>query len=302
MCTHPAERLRLEGRYFAELSRNARLSPLAHRLQLGRLRTNTCGVQVKELLTNMDGALLVSLSNQMALRRKLDIVANNIANLSTTGFKRESALFEEYILPVEVMDPISGETTTANLSYVRDYGTVRDLAEGHLETTGGPLDMAIEGADGFFVVSTSNGNRYTRNGHFKLDATGRIVDDVGNPLLAQGGSEITISPGDEPIVIASDGTISTRAGVIGKVDVVKFQDMQAVKKTGDNLYETEQAPQPSDDAHVRQGMLEMSNVEPVVEMVQMIDILRSYQQSAEMVQTGEDLVRRAIQKIGEIKV
>jgi flagellar basal-body rod protein FlgF len=250
----------------------------------------------------MDGALLVSLSNQMALRRKLDIVSNNLANLSTTGFKRESALFEEFILPVEVTDPISGELTTTNLSYVRDYGTIRDLAEGHLETTGGPLDMAIEGADGFFVVSTPDGPRYTRNGHFKLDATGRVVDNAGNPLLAQGGSEIAIAPGDEPVVIASDGTISTRAGVVGVVDVVKFADMQAVKKTGDNLYETDQSPEPATGANVRQGMLEKSNVQPVVEMVQMIEILRSYQQSSEMIQTGEDLVRRAIQKIGEIKV
>lgn len=249
----------------------------------------------------MDGALLVSLSNQMALRRKLDIVANNIANVSTTGFKRESALFEEFTLPVEVTDPISGKLTTENLSYVRDYGTVRDLSEGNLDTTLSPLDIGLDG-EGFLVVQTPDGPRYTRNGHFKLDATGRVVDNAGNALLAQGGSELSVTPGDEPIQIASDGTFSTRAGVLGRIDVVKFADMQAVKKTGDNLYETSQSPQPAEGTSVRQGMLEKSNVEPIVEMVQMIDVLRSYQQSSEMVQTGEDLVRKAIQKLGEIKV
>ncbi len=248
----------------------------------------------------METALIVSLSNQMVLRRKMDIIANNLANMSTTAFKRESALFEEFDSPVEVRDPDGGVRTTY-IKFVRDYGVARDLSEGQFDTTTSPLDIAIKG-DGYFIVSTPDGERYTRNGHFSLDDRGRIVTNEGYALLDEGGGELVVQPGDEPLKVAGDGTLSTRAGVLGRIGVVDFEDVTALRKMGNNLYQSDKTPIPSGNARLVQGMLERSNVEPVIEMTQMIEVMRAYQQSSEIIQTGEDMVRRAVQKLGEVKV
>lgn len=241
----------------------------------------------------MDSGLLVSLSNQMVMSRKMDIIANNLANMSTTAFKRQSPLFEEFTVPVE------GEDGTAvDVSFVRDYGVVRDLSSGNLETTGAPLDVAIEGK-GYFVVRTAGGERFTRNGHFRVDEQGRLVTTEGHPVLAE-GSEITFSREDQTVDIALDGTISSNSGVKGKLDVVTFDNEQAMKQTGDNLLETDQPPLPVEAPKVLQGMLEQSNVQPIVEMTQMIEVMRAYQNSTELTQAGEDMERRAIQKLGAV--
>lgn len=249
----------------------------------------------------MDSALIVSLSNQMVLRRKMDIIANNLANQSTTAFKREEALFEELTTPVEVRDVVDGEPRTVQVRFVRDWGVIRDLKEGQFVATEAPLDVAIKG-DGYFKIATDDGDRYTRNGHFKLDNRGRIVSNEGHPVLSDGGGEILLSPGDEPIKIAGDGTISTRAGIIGRIGVVEFENEGAMRKTGENLYETEESPIRSTDSKLVQGMLERSNVEPIIEMTQMIEVMRAYQHSSEIIQSSEDMTRRAVQKLGEVKV
>lgn len=248
----------------------------------------------------MDNALLLSLSKQMVMRRTMDIIANNLANMNTTAFKRESVLFESFTVPVESVDE-SGNTATENLTFVRDYGVVRDLIEGHLQTTASPLDIAIKG-DGFFVIGTEEGERYTRDGHFRRDPEGQIVTNDGNPLLDDSGNPIVLSTEETSIKIAEDGTVSTELGVRGKVAVVTFDNTQDMQKTGAGLYSTEQAAKPADGSTIMQGMLESSNVQPIVEMTHMIETMRAYQASSELLSTNEDMVRRAIQKLGEVKV
>ncbi len=247
----------------------------------------------------MDNALLLSLSKQMVMRRTMDIIANNLANMNTTAFKRESVLFESFTVPVESVDE-TGNTTTEDLTFVRDYGVVRDLIEGHLQTTTSPLDIAIKG-EGFFVIGTPEGERYTRDGHFRRDPAGQIVTNDGNPLLDDGGNPIVLSTEETSIKIAEDGTVSTELGVRGKVALVTFENPQDMEKTGAGLYATEQATTPADGATIMQGMLEASNVEPIVEMTQMIEVMRAYQSSSELLSTNEDMIRRAIQKLGEVK-
>ncbi|BCW88162.1 Flagellar basal-body rod protein FlgG [Alphaproteobacteria bacterium SO-S41] len=244
----------------------------------------------------VDNALLLSLSNQMVARRTMEVISNNIANMNTTGFKRESPVFEEHIVHVDVQKEIGHRKEP--LSFVRDALAVHDMSNGELTTTGNKFDVAIEG-EGYFTVSTPDGPRYTRNGKFGLDDTGRLVTTDGHPVLDDGGAEIVFSNEESEITIARDGTISSEEGVRNRLGVVSFANPQTLKTVGNSLWETDEAPIPVDGNVVAQGMLEQSNVQPVVEMVRMIETMRSYQASTELLNAGEDLTRRAVQKLGE---
>jgi flagellar basal-body rod protein FlgF len=244
----------------------------------------------------VDNTLLLSLSNQMVARRTMEVIANNIANMNTTGFKRSSPVFEEHLVNVQRTNEIG--TTRLPLSFVRDALAVNDMGNGELVTTGNQLDFAIEG-DGFFAVSTAEGERYTRNGNFGRDDTGRLVTSSGHPVLDEGGAEIVFSPEETAIRVARDGTISTELGDRGRIGVVSFANPHDMKTVGDSLWETAQTPELVTGNAIQQHMLEQSNVQPVVEMVRMVETLRSYQQSTELMNAGEELSRRAIQRLGE---
>lgn len=157
----------------------------------------------------MDNALLLSLSNQLVARRSMDVVANNIANMNTTGFKRESPVFNEYVVKVDAEGAFG--RVAQPLSFVRDTLATHDMSSGEMVTTGNQLDAAIDGS-GFFTVSTPDGDRYTRNGNFGLDDTGRLVTNSGHPVLDDGGSEIVFSPEETQISIGRDGTIDQARG------------------------------------------------------------------------------------------
>ncbi len=242
----------------------------------------------------MDNTIYVGLSYQMALRRNLDIVANNVANLNTTAFKAESALFRQF--PQNTPGAGPGQP---GLSLVQDFGVARDLSEGELTVTGNPLDVGIRGP-GFFTVEGPGGvPRYTRNGHFQLDDQGQLVTGSGYPILDPSGRPIRVGTGEQEITFATDGTISTANGVVGRLALVTFDDEQAMQRLGDGLLATDQAPVPATEAEVHQGMLERSNVKAIVEMTKMIDILRSYQSTNRLMQDYQDLQRRAVQRLGQ---
>lgn len=242
----------------------------------------------------METAVYVALSRQMGLRRQLDVIANNIANANTTAFKGEEVLFAQYLPPGRP----SGEAH--RISYAQDIGTVLDLDEGAFAATERPLDIAISGP-GYLVVQTPAGERYTRNGHLKLDDQGQLVVGDSHVVLDESGRPILLDPQDGAPVIAGDGTVSTRQGVIGKLALVRFADPGALRLSGGGLFEADQPPQPAPMARVMQGMLEGANVEPVVEMTRMIDVLRAYQTNARMMETANDLMSRAIERLGHVR-
>lgn len=242
----------------------------------------------------METAVYVALSRQMGLRRQLDVIANNIANANTTAFKGEEVLFAQYLPPGRP----GGEAH--RISYAQDIGTVLDLDEGAFAATERPLDIAISGP-GYLVVQTPAGERYTRNGHLKLDDQGQLVVGDGHVVLDESGRPILLDPQDGAPVIAGDGTVSTRQGVIGKLALVRFVDPGALRLSGGGLFEADQPPQPAPMARVMQGMLEGANVEPVVEMTRMIDVLRAYQTNARMMETANDLMSRAIERLGHVR-
>jgi flagellar basal-body rod protein FlgF len=244
----------------------------------------------------MDNSLLVGLSQQLASYRSMDVIANNLANLSTPGFKRESAKFEEYVTSVRAAEDQKGPQ---QISFVKDAGTMRDISQGNIQSTGAPLDLAIDGK-GFFVVATAQGNRYTRDGHFTLDADGHIVTSDGYALQGEGGA-ITVSPTDGDIRIAKDGTVSSvlngAVNQLGKLQLADFANESSLNKEGDNLYSTSQAIIPATGT-LQEGMLESSNVQPVVEISKMIEVMRAYEATATLTKSQEDLSREAITKLG----
>ncbi|NRG18018.1 flagellar basal-body rod protein FlgF [Rhizobiales bacterium] len=244
----------------------------------------------------MENALLIGLSRQTTLRNQLDVVANNIANINTTGYKSQSILFEEYLMPVAEASDFQGQDKT--LSYVVDYKSIYDQSQGAFTQTGNPLDIAISG-EGFFVVETEDGEAYTRNGAFHLDNTGQLVTADGKPVLGDGGP-LQFAPEDGTISIAEDGTVSTDLGEKGKLRLVRFEDPEDLDRIGENLFEGEDA-EPVLNPRLTQGTIERSNVQGVVEITRMIEITRSYQAVSKMISDGNDLSRKAIEELGTIR-
>jgi len=245
----------------------------------------------------MDNALYVGLSRQMVLRREMDIVANNIANADTTGFKVESLLQK-----TEPSEPAFTLQGPRPVKFVGEDGVARDFGQGGLRRTDAPLDVAIEG-QGFFQVNTASGPRYTRDGGFRLDDNGRLVTPAGQAVADDGGGEITLDPEKGAITIAPDGTVSQGSERVAKLGVVNFTTLSTLEKTGDNLYRntSNQQPQPVSDAKVRQGMLENSNVNPILEITRMIEVSRAYEQMSKMMDSNADLSKSAVQRMGRVQ-
>lgn len=243
----------------------------------------------------IENAQLIGLSRQMALQRQMDMVANNIANINTGGFKAEQVLYEEYKMPVARHGDFRGQDRT--LSYVQDWATVQDFSAGPMVQTDAPLDVAISG-DGFFAVQTAGGERYTRSGAFQLNNTGTLVDLAGNPVLGNAGP-IQFGPEETDIKIAADGSISSSEGAKGQLRVVEFADQQALTRQGDNLLGGG-TPVPATNSRVLQGFIEKSNVSGVAEMAEMIRVTRAYESIASLGQKQDDMRRDAIRRLGSM--
>jgi flagellar basal-body rod protein FlgF len=245
----------------------------------------------------MDNALYVGLSRQMVLRRQLDIVANNIANADTAGFKVESLM--QKTQPAEPAYTLQGPRP---VKFVGEDGVLRDFGQGALRRTDAPLDLAIEGK-GFFQVNSPSGPRYTRDGSFRLNENGTLVTQGGLPVMDDGGGQIDLDPTQGQVTISQDGTVSQGATRVGKLGVVNFQTLSTLEKTGDNLYRntSNQQPQPVEFSKVRQGMLEGSNVQPVLEISRMIEISRAYEQMAKIMDANSDLSKSAVERMGKVQ-
>lgn len=241
----------------------------------------------------MDTALYVGLSRQVTLQRALDIAANNIANADTAGFKVEQLLLEtEPLTP-----PAIG---SAPINYVTDNGIARDFGQGAMENTGNAFDLAVEG-EGFFTVQTGAGDRYTRDGRFTVDSQNRLVTKQGDPVLSSGGQPITFNPALPAPSIAKDGTISQGAQSLGRVGVVRFASLAVLGKDDNNLYTApEGAAVTANDAVIRQGMVERSNVQPVLEITHLIEITRAYERVAKMMEANQNMASTAIQRLGQV--
>ncbi len=248
----------------------------------------------------MQNTLLIGLSRQVALGRELDVVANNIANVNTTGFKADGSIFEEFL-----NSNARADVTGKQVSFVRDRGTWHDLSAGAVEKTGNPLDVAIDGK-GFLVVQTPRGERYTRNGSMQINAQGQLVTGEGYQVLGDAGP-ITFQPTDNQVSISGDGTISVREGNAttdsqrGKLKMVAVANAQNLQKDGSSAFSIAgETPQPTKESRLIQGTIEKSNVRAVVEMTRMIEVTRSYTQVANMLSQQADMQRTSLTKLAEV--
>lgn len=241
----------------------------------------------------MENTSLIALSRQAALQRQMDVVAHNLANMNTTGFKGEKVMFIDELVKSRGGDRRLYE----NLAFVRDIATMRDTTEGQLQKTEDPLDLAVRG-NGYFAVETDDGERYTRKGNFRLDQTGQLVTEDGHPVLSSGGQPIFFSPADREITIGRDGSISTNNGQLGRLRVVSFENEHSLRATGNGLYETESLPRDVERPEVLQGMLEGSNVEPIREMANMVEVHRAYDNVKNLIEREHDRMQRTIRELG----
>jgi flagellar basal-body rod protein FlgF len=252
----------------------------------------------------MENALLINLSRQSALERQLDVIANNIANVNTSGFKADSSLFEEYLNTPAHEDNFVG--SDRRVSFVQDRGTFRDMSSGPLDATKNPLDVAIDGS-AFLTVQTPGGERYTRDGNLHINAQGQLVTVAGNPVVGASGP-IVFQQTDHDINITPDGTITVVEGsgrtdsIRGTLRLVSFADAQKMLKEGLNLYSagTAGAPQADTKSTVRQGFLEKSNVNAVGEMSRMMEVSRAYTSIATLMQQQSELQKTAIQQLADV--
>ena len=242
----------------------------------------------------MENAAYVGLSRQMTLRRELDVVANNIANADTTGFKVEQLLLGE-----EVGERARNLFIRPGVSFVLDNGVGRDFGQGALEQTSRTLDFAIEGEGAFFALQDGAGAAYTRDGAFTLDPEGRLTTQGGAAVQGDGG-EIILDPALGQPAVAADGTISQNGQLVGRLSVVRFDTLGVLEKGGDGLSRnaSNAAPVDANDVQLRQGMLEGSNVNPILEITNLIEIQRAYESVTRMIENTNDLSRRAVERLG----
>jgi flagellar basal-body rod protein FlgF/flagellar basal-body rod protein FlgG len=252
----------------------------------------------------MENALLVGLSRQMTLERQMDVVANNLANTNTVGFKAEKSMFEEFLSPGAREDNFIGRDR--RVSFVQDRATLHDFAGGAVEQTKSPLDVAIDG-DAFLSVQTPGGTRYTRDGGMQINSQGQLVTQSGSPVLGTSGP-IVFQQTDHDINISQDGTVTVLEGtnridsVRGKIALTTFAQRQQLVKEGSNLYSAGPGanPQQTTTAKINQGFIERSNVNSVTEMTRMIEVTRAYTTISAMLTSQSDLQKSAIDKLADV--
>ena len=255
--------------------------------------SSACGYFVSGRPGRMENTTYIAISRQGALRRKMDVIAGNVANMNTTGYKNEKMMFTDWIARNEDA-PFRGER---KLAFVQDIAMYRDMGRGAIEVTEGTFDLALDNDDGFFKVRTPNGDAYTRNGSFRLDQGGQLITNAGFPVLSDANAPLFFTEADGKVTIKGDGTVITETGEVGRIAVVRFDNSQEMNRIGNSLYLTREQERPMDDPGVVQGALEKSNVQPVVEMVEMIKVMRSNARIQRTVESENQRQREVIRKL-----
>lgn len=237
----------------------------------------------------MENAFYTTLTRQSGLLREMEAVANNIANLSTTGFRREGVIFAEHLAALDGGEP--------SLSMASAEGRAIDLAQGVLEETGGSFDFAIEG-EGFFLVATPEGNRLTRAGAFTRSAEGELMTADGHRLLDAGGAPVTVPAGAGAVTLGPDGTLSAGGEPLAQIGLFLPESPSDLIHAGGTLFRARTEPQAMEGATIMQGFLEKSNVDPVAEITRMIAVQRAYELGQGFLDAEDDRVRSAVQTLG----
>lgn len=248
----------------------------------------------------MDNVGYIALSRQITLRKELDVSANNLANMNTTGYK-----FEQLMINAEQGDPAKNDPIKAPANFAYDNGVGRNFSQGSFLQTDNVFDLAIDGDGAFFTVEGANGTLYTRNGAFIPDDTGTLRTQDGLIVQGQGGGPIVIDPKKGAPTITESGIISQTVNgaseIVGTINMVRVANLSDLKKEGDgNFSLTTGTAAPATDARVHQGMLEASNVNPMLEITRLIEINRAYASIANIIEQNSQLTRTAISQLGKV--
>jgi flagellar basal-body rod protein FlgF len=237
----------------------------------------------------MDLAGYVALTRVSGLAKELQSVANNIANVSTTGYRREGVVF------AEMVQALAAEGGSVAMTEARARFT--DELQGSLVETGGTLDLAVEG-DGYFTVMTAAGERLTRAGAFTRNADGTIVNMDGHPLLDEGGGEIVIPFEAKAIAVSADGTISVDGQPAAKLGLVRVEDQTKLFREAGVLFRADTEVAYVENPRIVQGFLEQSNVSPVAELARMIEVQRAYESGQKLVDQEDQRILKVITTLG----
>ena len=236
----------------------------------------------------MDNAGYTALTRQNGLQREMQALANNIANLSTTGFRREGVLFSEFVQRLE------GEESSLSMAAANARQTF--LVQGAMSQTGGALDLAIEG-DGFFLIETPQGERITRAGHFQVNAEGEMVTPDGHRVLDDGGAPIFVPVEAGNVAVSRDGTVSVDGAPLAQIALVRPEDPSELRRaTGVLLVPTGELV-PAEETVIHQGFLEESNVNPISEMARLIAVQRAYELGQSFLEREDERIRNVVQTL-----
>ena len=237
----------------------------------------------------MDNAGYTALARQAGLLREMSSVANNIANMSTTGYRREGVIFSEYVRNLGADAP--------SLSMAAGRVREMDLSQGAMTQTNGTFDLAIEG-EGFFLVQTPQGDRLTRAGHFIRSAGGELVTPDGHPLLDAGGAPVFAAPGARTIGIAPDGTVSADGVPLAQIGLWRAADPNDLRHVEGVMFAAPNGVEPVENGVMLQGFLEGSNVNPVTEITRMIEVQRAYELGQGFLDKEDERIRSALRSLG----
>jgi len=236
----------------------------------------------------MDNAIYATLTRQSGLLAEMQAVANNIANTATTGYRGEGVVFSEFIRN------LGGDAPSLSMAAARVRET--SMAQGALTATGGGFDLAIEG-DGFFMVETPDGPRLTRSGSFTPNANGDLVTAEGYLLLDAGGAPVFVPTGAGQVAIGDDGTISANGVPVGQVGLFLPENPADLLREDGVRFRTEGEVLPALDARMRQGFLEESNVDAVLQIARMIEVQRAYELGQSFVDREDERLRALIKAV-----
>lgn len=235
-------------------------------------------------------SLYILTSKNMAQQKRLNMISDNVANINTPGFKKQEIQFEEVLGGKTVPNAAAGRFT-------QDTGVNYQFSQGSLNHTQNPFDFAING-DAFFPIQAGDTTLYTRNGHFTQNANGDMITELGNPVLDNNGTPVSLPP-NTPFTVTADGSVVTDQGVAAQIGMLRFEDKNSLARAGGNSFIPldGQEPLPAEGATMLQGFLEDSSVNAIEESVNLTEVNRAYTSTARLLKTLEDLENRAIRQI-----
>jgi len=250
----------------------------------------------------MSGAIYMSAAGAMAYEKRMQVISNNLANINTSGFKKDKGHFQIIDSPDSIKEDLDkmsiSEEKQQPPSYLQ-FETKTDFSAGPLKHTGNPLDLALEGG-GFFCIKTEQGTQYTRNGNFSLDQDGMLVTMDGLPVLGEGGP---INIEGDVFTVGVKGNISVDGNLVDTIKIVGFEKPDALKKTGNSLFalaDKNEAESKMENTGVSQGFIELSNVNAIRMMTEMIEVLRGYESYQKAIKTADEANAKAINDVGRV--